>query len=97
RWVVESRHSPAASAPSPPNGGSELNLSFDFLNPALHVEVAFRHGVVFAVENLLEAAHRFGHRDLFSLVAAKHGRHREGLAQETLNLAGAQHRNLVIR
>jgi hypothetical protein len=52
---------------------------------------------VFAVENLLEAAHRFGHRDLFSLVAAKHGRHGEGLAQEALNLAGAQHRDLVIR
>ena len=73
-----------------------VSTRFDFVNPALHVEVAFRHGVVFAVENLLEAAHRFGHRDLLSLVTAKHRRHGEGLAQEALNLAGTQHRGLVL-
>jgi hypothetical protein len=36
----------------------------DFLNSPLHVEVTFRHIVVFAVQDLLEAANGVGQNDL---------------------------------
>ena len=65
-----------------------FSARFNFVNPALHVEVTFRHVIVLAFENLIEAAHRFGYRDLFAFVAAEHRRYRKGLAQEALNLAG---------
>ena len=50
----------------------DAQSGLDFVDPALHVEVAFRHVVVFAVEDLLEAAHGFGHRDLLALAAGEH-------------------------
>ena len=74
-----------------------LNLGFDFLDPALHVEVAFRYVVVLAFEDLLEAPHRFGHRNLFALSPGEHLRHAERLAQEALNLARAETVSLVLR
>ena len=66
---------------------------FDFLNRALHVEISFRHVVVFAVQYLLEAANRVRYGNLFTLTAREDLRHAERLAQEPLNLAA---RNTVI-
>src|SRR5207247_5043131 len=73
------------------------SIRFDFIDPALHIEVAFRHGVVLAFEDLLEAPHRFGHRDLLALPPAEYLRHAERLAQKALNLAGTEYRELVLR
>ena len=64
---------------------------------ALHVEVAFGHVVVFAFQDLLEAANGIGHRNLLALAAGEHLRHAERLAQEALNLARTEHRHLVLR
>src|SRR4030095_15938929 len=68
-----------------------------FVHPPLHVEVAFRYGIVLALEDLLEAPHRFGHRDLFALPPAEYLRHAERLSEEALNLAGTDYRELVLR
>src|SRR4051812_24768798 len=69
----------------------------DFVDAALHIEIAFGDCVVLALENLFEAADRLRHRDLFPFAAGEDLRDAEWLAQETLNLAGAQHRKLVVR
>src|SRR4026209_1952427 len=69
----------------------------DFFDAALHVEVAFRHGVVLAVEDLLEAAHRIGHLHLFALAPREDLRHAKGLAQESLNSSRPVDRCLVFR
>ena len=49
------------------------------------------------LQDFLEAAHRIGHRDLLALAPGEHLRHAEWLAQEALDLAGTQHRELVLR
>ena len=41
-------------------------LFFNFINPALHIKIAFGHVVVFAIENFLEGANGFGDRHLFA-------------------------------
>ena len=69
----------------------------DLLDPALHVEVAFGHIVVLAVEDLLEAADGVGDRHLPALAAGEHLRRAERLAEEPLNLARAIHGLLVLR
>src|SRR6266403_4826325 len=76
---------------------SDPSTGFDFIDPALHVEVPFRHRVVLTLQDFLEAAHRIGHRDLLALAPGEHLRHAEWLAQEALDLAGTQHRELVLR
>src|SRR5262249_23732628 len=68
----------------------------DLFDAALHVEVPFRHLVVLAVENLLETADRVGDRDLAPLAAGEDLRRAERLAEEALDLARAQHRQLVV-
>ena len=68
----------------------------DFLDAALHVEVALGHAVVLAVEDLLEAAHGVGHRDLPPFAAGEDLRRAERLAEEALNLARAVDRQLVL-
>src|SRR5215831_740208 len=67
-----------------------------FLDAALHVEVPFRHVVVLALEDLLEAAHRVLDLDLPSLAPGEDRGGAEGLAQEALDLARARHRQLVV-
>src|SRR5688572_6740539 len=68
----------------------------DFFNPAFHVEVAFGHAVVLALENLLEPANGVGDRDLTPLTAGEDLRRAERLAEEPLNLPCAVHRHLVV-
>ena len=65
------------------------------LDAALHVEVAFRHVVVLAVENFLEAAHGVGDRDLPAFASGEHLRRAERLAEEALDRARAIDRLLV--
>src|SRR5437016_1159679 len=74
----------------------QRSVFFDLVDAALHVKVSFGHVVVFAVENFLETADRVGHRNLFAGTAGEHFRHAEGLAQETLNLAGPEDSQLVL-
>ena len=52
----------------------------DFFDPALHVEIAFGYGVVFAFENLFEAANCLRNRNLFAFAPCEHLRHTERLA-----------------
>src|SRR5512136_1145679 len=94
RGVLEVRRSEWQDAPTPQMGlfQQPALARFDFVYHALHIEVAFHNGVVLAVEDLLEATHRLGHGDLFALPPGEDLRHAEWLAQEALNLAGAQHR-----
>src|SRR4030095_312499 len=73
------------------------SIRFDFIDAALHVEIAFRCGVVLAFEDLFETPHRFGHGDLFALPPAEYLRHAERLAQKALNLPGTEHREFVLR
>src|SRR5215470_11188310 len=67
----------------------------NFLDWALHIEVALRHVIVFAFQNLLEAANGFSDRDLLPLVASEHLRHAKGLAKKTLNLACSEYSQLI--
>src|SRR4029453_11356887 len=69
----------------------------DFFDAALHVEVVLGDIVVLAVENLLEAADGVGYRHLPALPAREDLRRAEWLAQEALDLPGAEHRQLVFR
>ena len=68
----------------------------DLFDAAFHVEIAFGHFVVFAVEDFLEAADGVGDLDLLAFPAGKDFRHAEGLAQETLDFAGPKYRELVV-
>src|SRR6266576_5199884 len=74
-------------------GLSLLNL-FD---RTFHVEVPFRHVVVLAVQDFLEAANRFRHGHLFAFSAGEDLRHTEWLTQKALNLTRAEHGQLVLR
>src|SRR5204863_3487599 len=58
----------------------------DFLDAALHVEVVFRHLVMFAVEDRLESAHGVRDRDLPALPTREDLGRAEGLTEEALNL-----------
>src|SRR5262245_17321313 len=69
----------------------------DFLNRPLHVEVAFRHIVVFTFQDLLEATNRVAHRNLLTLAAGEYLGDAERLAEEALSLARTQDRHLVLR
>src|SRR5581483_1322510 len=75
----------------------DLLAFFNFVDAALHVEVVLRHIVIFAGEDFLEAAHRLGHGNLLAFAPGEHLRHRKRLAEEALNFAGAEHRQLVFR
>src|SRR5438067_3088431 len=68
-----------------------------FLDAALHVELVLSHAAMLAVENLLETTHDVGDRHLLGLAAGEGLRRAERLAEEPLNLAGAYHRELVVR
>ena len=67
----------------------------DFFDAAFHVEIPFGNIVVFALENFFEPPDRIGYRNLFALSAGKYFRDAERLAQEALDLAGAEHGELV--
>ena len=69
------------------HSGFHPSTLFNLLNCALHVEVSFRHVIVLAVKDLLEAANGVRHRDLFALTAREHLRHAERLTREPLDLA----------
>src|SRR5690349_8719637 len=76
-----------ASAARPREQLSARSRLLDFLDPALHIEVPFRHVVVRAVENLFEAADGVGDRHLATLAAGEHLGRAERLAQEALDLS----------
>src|SRR5262252_7405215 len=65
-------------------------------DPALHIEVVLRHLVVLAVEDFLESAHGVGDRDLLAFAPGERLSGTERLAEEALNLAGAQHGLFVL-
>src|SRR5215204_3850457 len=88
---------PAPLQPRPPRTPHQRSASLNLLDPALHVEVPFRHAVVRAVEDLLEAADGVGDGDLTSFAPGEHLRGAERLTQKPLDLAGAEHRHLVLR
>jgi peptide chain release factor 1 len=52
---------------------------------------------MFAIEDFLEAANGFGDRNVFAFRAGKDLSNVERLAEETLDLAGAQNRQFVFR
>src|SRR6267378_52155 len=56
------------------------------LNRAFHIEVAFRHVVMLAFQDLLKTTNGLRHGNLFPFAAGKHLRHTERLAQKALNL-----------
>src|SRR6188472_4009344 len=68
----------------------------DLLDAALHIEVPFRNGVVFAVQDFLEAADGLRDRHLPSLSTGEHLRRAERLAEETLDLPRPIHGDLVV-
>ena len=51
---------------------------------------------MFAIEDFFEAFDGVGHGHLLASAPRKHFGHRERLAQEPLNLAGAEHCELVV-
>src|SRR5215467_10132995 len=54
-------------------GGRDLSSALlDFLDAALHVEIALRHIIVLAFQDFLEAPNGLGYRNLFPLVPGKH-------------------------
>ena len=67
------------------------------IDAALHVEVAFRDLVELTVKDLLEATDRIGNRNVLSLGAGEDFGDMEGLAEETLDFAGAVDGELVLR
>ena len=60
-------------------------------------EVAFRHRIVFAFEDLFETANGFRYGNLFALAPGEGLRHAKGLAEEALDLTRAENRDFVIR
>src|SRR3954469_6449207 len=76
--------------------GAMASALADVLDAALHVEVVFRHVVVLAIEDFLEAADRRGGRPLPALAAGEPLRRAERLAEEALDLARAEDRLLVL-
>ena len=69
----------------------------------VHTDHAYRKimpwidGLLDAGEDFFEAANGFGHRDLAAFMAGEDLGHAEGLAQEALNLAGAEDGEFVLR
>src|SRR2546422_2643891 len=55
----------------------------NFFNSALHVEVAFGHVVVLALEDFFETTNGVGHRHLFAFTASKDLGHRKRLAERS--------------
>src|SRR5512145_1976200 len=66
------------------------------LDPADHVEGLLRQFVVFPLDDLLEAAHRLGDRDVLPLKAGELFGHEERLRQEALDLARPGDGELVV-
>src|SRR3982751_6987329 len=73
-----------------------LLARFHFVDTALHIEIALRHRVMFAIKDLLEATNGLRYGNLFTLASSKHLRHAERLAQEALDLARAEYCELVL-
>src|SRR5436309_407928 len=75
-----------------------ISLSLlNVFNPAFHIKVTFGHLVMFAVQNFLEPADRLGDRHLFAWPSRENFGDAEGLAQEPLNLARAEHGEFAVR
>src|SRR5215831_5043602 len=70
-----------------------LNL----LNSALHVEIAFRHIIMLAIKDFLEATNGVGHLNLLSFCSRENLCHAKGLTEEPLNFARAIDREFVLR
>src|SRR5205807_10220812 len=66
------------------------------IDAALHVEVLFGNFVMFAIEDFFEAAHRLRDRNILAFRAGKNFSDMERLAEEALNLAGAQNGEFVL-
>src|SRR2546423_2955881 len=77
-------------------GGHALGLLARLLDGADHVEGLFGQVVVFAVNDLLEAADGVGDLDEFAFEAGELLRDEEGLREEALNLARARDDQLVL-
>src|SRR6185436_20385240 len=73
-----------------------LRLLERFLDLPDHVERLLRQLVALAVDDHLEALDRVLERDVLAFLPGEVLRHRKGLRQETLDLAGACHGKLVL-
>src|ERR1051326_5694997 len=69
----------------------------DFFDAAFHIEVAFRHFVMLAIEDFLEPTHGVSNGNLFARPAGEYFGNTERLAQEPLDFAGAEHGQFVVR
>jgi hypothetical protein len=69
----------------------------DLVDAALHVEVRLTDIVVLAVEDLLEAADRLRDGNVLARRAGEDFRNVERLREEALDLASAEHGELVFR
>src|ERR1044071_865100 len=78
-------------------GGHQPSTLFNLVDAALHVKIRLGHVVVFAVQDFLEAADGLRHGHRFALPAGEDLGDGERLAEEPLNLAGAEHGELVVR
>src|SRR5207247_11419669 len=74
---------------------SPLTFLLDLINAALHVEICFRHFVVFAVENLLKAAHCLCNRHILAFVTGKNFCDVERLAEKPLDFTRTVNSKLV--
>src|SRR5918993_3680067 len=72
-----------------------LRLGDRFIDRADQVERLFRHAVVLAFRNFLEALDGFFDRHVLAFEARELRRDEERLRQEPLNLARARYRKLV--
>src|SRR5215471_3622375 len=69
----------------------------DLLDRALHIEITFRHVIVFAVQNFLESTNCVGNRYLFAFTTSEDLRHTKRLTEKTLNFARSKYRHLILR
>src|SRR5690242_11080618 len=76
-------------------GRELLGLGDGVLDGAHHVEGGFGQVIVFAVHHRLEAANSILQLDTDTSHAGEHGRRKEWLRQEALDLSSARHRQFV--
>src|SRR5205807_8153019 len=74
-----------------------LTFLLNLINAALHVEICFRHVVVFAFENFLKPTHGLRNRHILAFMTGKNFRDMEWLTKEALNLTRPVNCELVFR
>ena len=76
--------------------GHALALFAGHLDRSDVVEGLLRKVVMLALEDLAEASHRVGDLHVYAVEAGELLGHEERLCEETLDLASARHRELVV-